>query len=125
VSFINGIYHSPEDWARITEQLRVLFDDPEIFPFYNPSTGWWVKDATEAGLALLRRPDDLSTALELTSHLRNALEIVGERGRVLHIAHSGYGSIYCLYYIYPKLFAFSSYSLTFYDYHQYYYFHIV
>ena len=88
ITFINGIYHSEEDWRRIAKQIEDTFECP-VLPHYNPSTGWWVGDATRAGSDLLRMPTDSRTALSLVAHLREALLTVGPRGRVLHIAHSG------------------------------------
>lgn len=89
VSFVNGIYHSIDDWNRISGQLRDIFQVNEIFPFYNPSSGWWVNDLSNAGYALIRRPNDFVTAQQLAAHLRKVLETVRDNGRVLHIAHSG------------------------------------
>ena len=88
VTFINGIYHSEEDWRRIAKMLEDFFE-VEVLPLYNPTTGWWVGDATRAGYELVRSPADARMACNLTSHLRMALEVVGPKGRVLHIAHSG------------------------------------
>ncbi len=58
-------------------------------PFYNPSSGSWVADATRVGYTLVVRPDDDKVAQGLALHLRNALKDAGETGRVLHLAHSG------------------------------------
>ena len=88
VTFINGIYHSEEDWRRIAKMLEDFFE-VEVLPLYNPTTGWWVGDATRAGYELVRSPADARMAYNLTNHLRMALEVVGPKGRVLHIAHSG------------------------------------
>lgn len=88
ISFVNGIYHSEEDLQRIAGQLQVIFNE-EIRPFYNPSSGWWVTDATKAGFNLVVKPNDLEIAKQLAEHLRRALNDVRKNGRVLHIAHSG------------------------------------
>ena len=113
VSFVNGIYHSTEDWTRISDNLLEIFReavaidehgrihdknhnetqeqlrfDVEVRPFYNPSTGWWVGDLTQAASALIKRPSDHSTALQLAEHLRGCLAD-SENGRILHLAHSG------------------------------------
>jgi hypothetical protein len=88
ITFVNGIYHSEEDWERLAEQLSATFQK-EVRPFYNPTTGWWVADATRAGYSLVVRPDDDAVALGLTEHLRSALQDAGPMGRVLHLAHSG------------------------------------
>lgn len=88
VSFVNGIYHSEEDWRRISDMLEDIFEE-EVRPFYNPSSGWWVKDATSAGFNLVLKPNDLSLARDLAEHLRKLLQELGTKGRVLHIAHSG------------------------------------
>ena len=113
VSFVNGIYHSTEDWRRISENLLEIFReavaidehgkvhdknhnetreqlrfDVEVRPFYNPSTGWWVGDLTQAASALIKRPSDHSTALKLAEHLRRCLAD-SQNGRILHLAHSG------------------------------------
>jgi hypothetical protein len=88
VSYVNGIYHTVEDWRRITQQIRSIFN-MEVLPFYNPSSGWWVRDATTAGYSIVLRPSDSYLSRQLADHLRNVLKRVGEHGRVLHIAHSG------------------------------------
>ncbi|KAG5189534.1 hypothetical protein JKP88DRAFT_301534 [Tribonema minus] len=88
ITFVNGIFHSEEDWQRITEQLDDIFKQ-EVRAFYNPSTGWWVADLAGAGFDLVRRSDTHSVARALALHLREALELSGPRGRVLHLAHSG------------------------------------
>ena len=41
ITFINGIYHSEEDWRRIAQQIEDTFEIP-VLPLYNPSTGWWI-----------------------------------------------------------------------------------
>lgn len=89
VSFVNGIYHTEAEWQEICDELKVLFNQPEIRPFYNPSSGFWMRDALGAGYELVRRPNDLLSARKLAAHLRNALKEVGPNGRVLHLAHSG------------------------------------
>ena len=38
ISFVNGIYHSEEDWRNITKDLESIFG-LEVRPFYNPSSG--------------------------------------------------------------------------------------
>ena len=43
VSFVNGIYHTEAEWQEICDELKVLFKQPEIRPFYNPV--FWVLDA--------------------------------------------------------------------------------
>ena len=88
VTFVNGIYHSEAEWRELSGIIKKLFDN-EVRPFYNPSSGWWVKDALGAGYELVRRPNDLITARKLAEHLREALKEVGPDGRVLHLAHSG------------------------------------
>jgi hypothetical protein len=89
ISYVNGIYHSKNDWERISEQLRVMFQG-EVRPFYNPSSGWWLTDATKAGYHFVVK--DLRAAESLANHLRSILEENAPNGRVLHIAHSA-GSI--------------------------------
>ena len=69
ISFVNGIYHSTEDWKRISDDLLVIFREAiavdehgsthdknhhetldqlrfevEVRPFYHQSTGWGVGD---------------------------------------------------------------------------------
>jgi len=92
VSFVNGIYHSPEDWRNLTVSLSDVFGD-RVRAFYNPSSGTaffnWIQDAARAGYELVRRPNDLELAKRLAEHLRSALGEVGPTGRVLHLAHSG------------------------------------
>ncbi|CAM9292842.1 unnamed protein product [Chrysoparadoxa australica] len=88
ITFVNGIYHSEEDWQRITTNLRAIFGH-EVRPFYNPTTGWFVGDLTQAGYNLFRRPDTNAVAVGLASHLKEAIRDAGPRGRVLHLAHSG------------------------------------
>lgn len=68
--------------------LSEVFGD-QVRAFYNPSSGWWVKDAAKAGYELVRRPNDLGLAKKLAEHLRTVLKEVGPSGRVLHLAHSG------------------------------------
>jgi hypothetical protein len=82
VSFVNGIYHTQSEWQEICDELKVLFKQQEIRPFYNPSSGFWMRDALGAGYELVRRPNDLLTARMLAEHLRNALKEVGPTGRV-------------------------------------------
>lgn len=88
VTFINGIYHSVEDWQRITAQLESTFKCP-VRPFYNPSSGWWMKDISKAGFDLVLRPNDLILAKDLADHFRAAFEDLKPNGRILHLAHSG------------------------------------
>ncbi len=88
ISYVNGIYHTKEDWRRISGKIETIFST-EVSPFYNPSTGWWVRDITNAGYSLVLRPHDLYLSKQLAEHLKSALRKVGEYGRVLHIAHSG------------------------------------
>ena len=38
ISFVNGIYHSEDDWRNITNDLETTFG-LEVHPFYNPSSG--------------------------------------------------------------------------------------
>ncbi|CAM9217967.1 unnamed protein product [Ectocarpus fasciculatus] len=87
ITYINGIFHSVPEWESITQQLQALFGH-EVRPFYNPSSGWWITDASKAGYHLLRKPANHTIAQALGDHLAQAVEDVG-RGRVLHIAHSG------------------------------------
>ncbi|CAM9618317.1 unnamed protein product, partial [Choristocarpus tenellus] len=69
----------------------------EIRAFYNPSSGWWITDASKAGYNLVRRPakDNVAQgkshymASSLAKHLAKAVGDVGSRARVLHLAHSG------------------------------------
>ena len=88
VSFVNGIHHSESEWRNLTLSLSEVFGD-QVRAFYNPSSGWWVKDAAKAGYELVRRPNDLGLAKKLAEHLRSVLKEVGPSGRVLHLAHSG------------------------------------
>jgi hypothetical protein len=88
VSFVNGIYYSPEDWERIGRQLEDTFDC-RVRPFYNPSTGNWASDVSSATMQKLSKPNDFDLAKNLSKHLKSLLDEVGEHGRVLHIAHSG------------------------------------
>ncbi len=88
ITFINGIYHSHEDCMKIVSTLEDLFDE-EVRLFYNPSTGNWLSDASQAGFALVTKPNDHILAQQLANHLRIALKDVGINGRILHIAHSG------------------------------------
>eukprot|EP01039_Chlorochromonas_danica_P000203 gene203-217_t len=88
ITFVNGIYHSEEDWRNITDDIRQLFS-AEVRPFYNPSSGWWVKDFTRAGFDLVLRPTDLALSKQLAEHLRQTLQDLEPGGRILHIAHSG------------------------------------
>ena len=89
LSYVNGIYHTLEDWDRISKQLKEIFRC-DIYPFYNPSSGSWLNDISNAGYALIRRPTDFSIAQNLAAHLKRLLSQSGENGRVLHLAHSGY-----------------------------------
>lgn len=88
ITYINGIYHSVEDWKRIAEYIQTIFQC-EVKPFYNPSSGWWMKDATKAGFELVLRPSDLHLSKDLATHLRSVLHSLHPQGRILHIAHSG------------------------------------
>lgn len=40
ISFVNGIFHSEEDWRNITIRLEQTFGR-EVRPFYNPSSGFF------------------------------------------------------------------------------------
>eukprot|EP01031_Cornospumella_fuschlensis_P033359 gene33360-40352_t len=88
ITFVNGIYHSIDDWRNISADISELFG-AEVRPFYNPSSGVWVKDATRAGIDLVMRPSDQELAKGLANHLRSALSDIEPKGRVLHLAHSG------------------------------------
>lgn len=88
LTFVNGIYHSVDEWRNISHNIEKEFDT-EVLPFYNPSSGWWVRDAASAGFDLVLRPIDLDLSKQLAQHLRSALFSVGPHGRVLHVAHSG------------------------------------
>jgi hypothetical protein len=88
VSFINGIYHSSEDWQRITQNLSSIFGC-EVHAFYNPSSGRWLQDATVAGYELIRTPAETEAVLKLANHFREMLTTLGPRDRILHLAHSG------------------------------------
>ncbi|CAM9436741.1 unnamed protein product, partial [Heterosigma akashiwo] len=88
VSFVNGIFHTEADWQRIASILNNLFGE-DVYPFYNPSSGSWTKDALGAGYQLFVKPSDFQITEELAHHLRQALKVVGPSGRVLHLAHSG------------------------------------
>jgi hypothetical protein len=96
VSFVNGIYHTQSEWQEICDELKVLFKQQEIRPFYNPSSGFWMRDALGAGYELVRRPNDLLTARMLAEHLRNALKEVGPTGRVRILFYcSSFLSLFC------------------------------
>lgn len=88
VTFVNGIYHSVSDWTRISNNLENIFRC-EVRPYYNPTSGWWVKDISRAGFDLVLRPNDLILAKGLADHLRFALDDLHPNGRLLHLAHSG------------------------------------
>jgi hypothetical protein len=49
ISFVNGIYHSEDEVNELSDFLKQQFKG-EVRPFYNPSSGSWVKDATKAGM---------------------------------------------------------------------------
>lgn len=89
ITFVNGIYHSETEVRDIATLLKCMFRC-EVRTFYNPSSGSWVKDAYKAGFELVLRPNDLILAKQLAEHLRSALrEVHPQKGRILHIAHSG------------------------------------
>lgn len=88
ITYINGIYHSEEDWTRITHQLSQLFGE-EVRPFYNPSSGWWVTDISKAGFHLVGKSKQIYLAKELATHFRSILASLAPQGRILHLAHSG------------------------------------
>jgi len=48
ISFVNGIYHSEDEVNELSEYIKQQFQG-EVRPFYNPSSGSWVRDATKAG----------------------------------------------------------------------------
>lgn len=87
ISFINGIAHSERDWLRVTNLIENIFGQ-EIFPFYNPSTGSFMSDLTNAGYELVIRSNDIQNAQNLANHLRKILANINPKGRILHIAHS-------------------------------------
>ena len=88
LSFVNGIYHTESDWKRISEYLNQLFG-LKVRSFYNPTSGWWVSDATKAGFELALKRNDVATAKLLAEHLKAILHELGHKGRILHLAHSG------------------------------------
>lgn len=88
ICYINGIYHSENDWNRIVLQLSNIFHC-EVKPFYNPSSGYWAADAAQAGLDLISKPRDNVVAKQLAHHLKSLLSELSESGRILHLAHSG------------------------------------
>ena len=88
LSFVNGIYHTESDWKRISEYLNQLFG-LKVRSFYNPTSGWWVSDATKAGFELALKRNDVATAKLLAEHLKGILHELGHKGRILHLAHSG------------------------------------
>jgi len=88
ITFVNGIYHTNEEWQLVAAQIREIFSY-EVHPFYNPSSGQWMQDAARAGYELLIRPSELATSKDLAVHLRHVLSELVPNGRILHIAHSG------------------------------------
>lgn len=88
ISFVNGIYHTKEDCQRIKRILSEKFNR-RVLPFYNPTSGSWAADLTQAGIAIVNKPNNLEIARNLSIHLRSLLHAVGPNGRVLHLAHSG------------------------------------
>lgn len=88
ITFINGIFHSEEDWRMISDNISMIFGIV-VKPFYNPSSGSWINDASKASLARLLKPNDIPTAKALAEHLRSTLMTLGPNGRILHLAHSG------------------------------------
>lgn len=88
ITFINGIFHTQDELQMIADDISTIFGI-NVDPFYNPSTGSWVHDATKAGIELFTRPSDLATVVGLTKHFRNILARLHPQGRILHIAHSG------------------------------------
>ena len=88
ITFVNGIYHSVDEWKNLSIISEHKFG-VKVQPFYNPSTGSWVKDATRAGFDLALRPNDLVLAKDLTAHFRRIFQELGPNGRILHLAHSG------------------------------------
>lgn len=88
ITFINGIYYTENDCKNISEYIGSIFNY-EVRPFYNPSSGNWLSDASSAGHSIFWKPIDLDIAKNLALHLRKAIADVGTNGRVLHIAHSG------------------------------------
>ena len=88
ISFVNGIYHSENEWREISNELSHIFNI-EIHPFYNPSTGSWFNDAQQATFDLFQKPSNGTISLQLAQHLRNLLLKLDSNGRILHLAHSG------------------------------------
>lgn len=83
-----GIYHSAEDWLRITLSITSLFER-SVKGLYYPSSGSWLTDATSVSLKLLAVSTDEDAAGKLAAHFRTMLREMGPRDRILHLAHSG------------------------------------
>ena len=88
VSFVNGIYHSRDEWAAIADNLERIFEC-RVMPFYNPTSGWWADFSKATFERYFKKPADEEVVVNLTAHLRTCLDYAGKGGRVLHIAHSG------------------------------------
>jgi hypothetical protein len=89
VTFINGIHHTYEECKNISAILETVLGAP-VFPFYNPTTGSWMKDLSRASVDLIFRSDDIVLARNLTEHFRKIFrDDLHPQGRILHIAHSG------------------------------------
>lgn len=88
ITFVNGIYHSEEEWKEIADDISDIFGT-EVYPFYYPSTGNWVFDAREASITRFLRPAEHPQVKRLVKHLRFVLATLDNKGRVLHLAHSG------------------------------------
>jgi hypothetical protein len=84
ISFVNGIHHTVDEWDKIASEIEFLFKLP-VHPYYNPTSGSYRIDLTNAALAKIYKPDDFIVALNLANHLRGLLKRIGKKGRVVHI----------------------------------------
>eukprot|EP01040_Poterioochromonas_malhamensis_P003955 gene3955-4232_t len=88
ITFVNGIYHSFEECQNLSKILEDAFG-VKVYPFYNPSSGSWVKDFSRASVDLALRSSEIVLAKNLTEHFRKVFQTLDPKGRILHLAHSG------------------------------------
>lgn len=93
LTWINGIAYSRKTAEHERKEIARLFGGEDVVFCYNPTAmaheedlvGYF-SDLTQAGTQKLGR---FTTEVDsLVKHLREALEAVGERGCIVHIAHS-------------------------------------
>lgn len=93
LTWVNGIGHNRAHMEEGKESMTHLFGGKPVYYCHNPTAMnhdedyvGFLGDLTQAGTQKLGRIT--SEVDELVKHLKDAVESVGRKGRVVHIAHS-------------------------------------